>query len=96
MATGLVDIPDEGLIGETYEVAAAQLEKLGLKPVEESTESTEQSGTVVDVDPGATAQIGSEVTLRVAVAAPARPSRSEPDKVKSKGHGNDKDKDKDD
>jgi len=93
VATGLVDIPDEGLIGETYEVAAAQLEKLGLKPVEESTESTEQSGTVVDVDPGATAQIGSEVTLRVAVAAPARPSRSEPDKVKSKGHGNDKDKD---
>src|SRR5665811_1329078 len=45
LATGLVDIPDEGLIGETYEVAAAQLEKLGLKPVEESTESTEQSGT---------------------------------------------------
>ena len=98
VATGLVDIPDEGLIGETYEVAAAQLEKLGLKPVEESTESTEQSGTVVDVDPGATAQIGSEVTLRVAVAAPAPTQPANPEKRRGKSNDkyDDKDDDKDD
>ena len=89
VSTGLVDIPDADLIGKPYEEAAAQLEKLGLKPVRAYEISPEAADTVVGVDSGATAQIGSEVTLSVAVAAPEQSSRSESNRGKSKDHDKD-------
>ena len=74
VATGRVAIPVDKLVGETYDEAAALLDKLGLKAVAAYAPSDETTGTVIEVDPTGTAKIGSTVTLTVsngpAVQAP--------------------------
>lgn len=88
VATGRVRIPASALVGETYEKAAARLDRLGLKAVPAYEPSDKAAGTVIGVDPTGTAKIGSTVTLTVASGF----VQEAPDD--NKGKGNDKKEDK--
>jgi beta-lactam-binding protein with PASTA domain len=83
VATGNVRIPD-GLVGKTYDDAAAALDKLGLKAVAKFAPSDKPAGTVIAVDPDGTAKIGSTVTLTVANGSAVQtPKNDKNDKKKA-------------
>ena len=90
VATGRVTIPVDKLVGETYDEAAARLDKLGLKAVAAYAPSDETTGTVIEVDPTGTAKIGSTVTLTVSNG----PAVQAPDDNKGKDKKEEKKNDK--
>jgi len=70
VAPTTVQVPD--LVGESYDDAAAALTELGLVPVRADIQSDQPEGQVISTEPGqgTTVDIGSEVTVNVAIPAP--------------------------
>jgi serine/threonine-protein kinase len=80
IASGMVEVPTEDLLGETYEDAVLTLADLGLKARKRSASSPEDAGTVIIVSPDGRAEVGSTVTLTVA-AKPAPTPTPKPTKT---------------
>jgi serine/threonine protein kinase/beta-lactam-binding protein with PASTA domain len=70
VATGRVHVPEDKLVGTTYDEAVALLDRLGLKADPTFATSEEAAGTVIAVDPTGTARNGSTVTLTVSDGPP--------------------------
>jgi len=75
VASGMVGVSAERLVGASYTKAAATLEQLGLVVAREDSPGTADVGEVVALDRSGRVPEGSTITLTVAVAAPA-PSAS--------------------
>ncbi|MGZ5402511.1 MAG: PASTA domain-containing protein, partial [Aeromicrobium sp.] len=81
IASGMVEVPTEDLLGETYEDAVLTLADLGLKARKRSASSPEDAGTVIIVSPDGRAKVGSTVTLTVAAKPKPTPTPTKPTKT---------------
>jgi serine/threonine-protein kinase len=87
VATGRVPVPVDMLVGETYDEAAARLDRIGLKATAAYASSDKTIGTVIGVDPTGTAKIGSTVTLTVSNGPAVQAPTDNKDKGKAKKEG---------
>ena len=87
VASGMVDVPTDDLIGATYEDAVSTLADLGLKASKRSASSPKDPGTVIIVSPDDRAEVGSTVRLTVAEEPEATTPTEEPTDEDQDGDG---------
>jgi len=90
VASGMVKVPTDELLGETYEDAVLRLADLGLKASKRSVSSPKAPGTVIIVSPDSRAEVGSTVRLTVAVNVPATPTEPTEEGSDDERNGNGK------
>ena len=75
VASGLVSLPVDEIIGSSYREARAMLEELGLTADRITRSSSSQAGLVLDIqETSDRVEVGSTVTLVVAIAKKVKPS----------------------
>ena len=79
VASGYVHLGTTGLIGQQYSQVAAAVSRLGLHPVRSETDSNQLAGTVLGVNPSGRVEVGTTITVSVAVTPP--PPTTEPTTV---------------
>jgi hypothetical protein len=70
VSSGYVRLSTTGLIGRPYSQVAEAVSGLGLHPVRHETESNALAGTVLALTPSGRVQLGTTITVSVAVAPP--------------------------